>query len=75
MKRRNLETEIEYLGVKLDVHYTVDGHYIPATREEPEEFAELNITKVFTGDVEITNILLECQFEDIYELLNDKLEL
>lgn len=70
-----METEIEYLGVKLEVIYTVDGHYIPATQYEPEEHPEINITKVFAGDVDISGIFLEQQWDDIYELLNDKLEL
>lgn len=73
--KRNLEAVIEYLGVELDVSYAIDGHYIPSTREYPEEHAELNITKVFAGDVDISNILLEPQWDDLYELLNDKLEL
>jgi hypothetical protein len=73
--KRNLEAVIVYLGVELVVNFEIDGHYIPATRECPEEFAEINITKVFAGDVDISGIFLEQQWDDIYELLNDKLEL
>lgn len=75
MKRRKLETVINYLGVELVVNFEIDSHYIPATQYDPEEQAEINITKVFAGDMEISNILLEPQMDDLYELLNDKLEL
>lgn len=75
MKRRKLETVINYLGVELLIHFEIDGQHIPATREYPAEYPEVEITKVFAGDVEISNILLEPQWNDIYELLNGKLEL
>lgn len=64
---------INYLGVELVINYTIDGHYVPATCDYPAEHPEVEIKKVFAGDMEISNILLEPQWNDIYELLNDKL--
>lgn len=70
-----METIIEYLGVELSIKYSIDGKYIPATREYPEEFPEINILDILAGDVSIIDILLETQIEDIYILLQEKLEL
>lgn len=70
---RTLETVINYLGVELVVNFEIDGKFIPHTCDYPAEHPELNITKVFAGDVNITDILLDCQLDDLYELLNDKL--
>ena len=73
--KRNLEIVINYLGVELVVNFEIDGNFIPHTCDYPAEHPELNITKVFAGDMDITAILLEPQMDDLYELLNDKLEL
>lgn len=73
--KRTLETVINYLGVELLIHFEIDGHHIDATYELPSEEPDILILKVFTGDVDISEILLEPQWDDIYKLLNDKLEL
>ena len=72
---RTLETVISYLGVELVVNFEIDGKFIPRTCDYPAEHPEVEIKKVFAGDVDITDILLDCQLDDLYELLNDKLEL
>lgn len=65
-----MEIEIvKYLGVKLVINYKVIGKYYPATREEPEEFPDYEICKVFVEDTDITPMLLDVQMDDIYELL------
>jgi hypothetical protein len=66
-----MEKEIEYLGVKLTVHYTAEGKYYPQTCDYPEEFPEIIITRVFAGDVDISGIFLDCQFDDLYKILED----
>lgn len=68
--KRTLETVINYLGVELLIHFEIDGHYIPATQYEPEEQPDILILKVFAGDVDISEILLDVQWDDLYELLN-----
>lgn len=70
-----METEIEYLGVKLDINYTVNGSYMPETRYDPTEYAEIIISDVLVGGISIIDILLETQLDDIDEILNNKLEL
>lgn len=73
-----MKTEIEvikYFGVELTVNFTVDGKHIFATREQPEEFPEITIDKVFVEDIDIIPILLESQIDDIYNLLIEKVEI
>jgi hypothetical protein len=69
----NYET-IELYGVRLTLHYTVEGMNIPATRDEPEETPEATIHKITAEDSEIdlTNVLQE-HIEEVYQLLNEKL--
>jgi hypothetical protein len=72
-----MKTEIEtikYLGVELVINFTVDGKYYPATREQPAEYPEITIEKVFAEDTDIMSILLETQMDDIYNLLIEKIE-
>lgn len=72
---RTLETVINYLGVELVVYFEIDGKFIPHTCDYPAEYPDVLIIKVFAGDMDITAILLEPQMGDLYEVLNDKLEL
>ena len=72
---RTLETVVNYLDVELTVNFEIDGKFIPHTCDYPAEYPEILILKVFAGDVNITDILLDCQLDDLCELLNDKLEL
>lgn len=72
-----MKTEIEtvnYYGVDLTINFTVDGKYISATREQPEEFPEYEIHKVFVEDIDIMPLLLEEQMDDIYNLLIEEIE-
>lgn len=71
--KRTLETVINYCGAELLIQFEIDGHHIDATYELPSEEPDILILKVFAGDVNITDILLDCQLDDLYELLNDKL--
>lgn len=74
--KRNLEIEtVNYLGVELLIHFEIDGYHIDATYELPCEEPDVLILKVFAGDVDISEILLDAQWDAIYELLNDNLEL
>lgn len=70
-------TEIKYLGVPLIVHYKMDGKYYAATRYEPEELPSIIIEEIYITDSEenIYDMLLESQIDDIYELVNSKLEI
>jgi hypothetical protein len=70
-----MEREVAYRGVKLNVTYTVDGHYIPATREYPEEHPELNVIDILVGDVSITDLLIDSQIDEVYDILIEHLEL
>lgn len=72
---RTLETVINYLGVELVVNFEIDGKFIPHTCDYPAEHPEVEITKVFAGDVDISGMLVSIQWEDIYQLLDNKLEL
>jgi len=72
--KREIET-INYYGVELVINFTIDGKYYPATREQPEEYPEIEIDKIFVEDTDIMPILLETQIEDIYNILIDKIEL
>ena len=69
--------EIKYLGIPLIIHYKVDGKYYPATRYEPEEVPELDINEiyVFDSEIDIYNLFLEKQLDDIYGLVNKRLEI
>ena len=62
---------INYHGVDLVLAYTVDGVFIPATQTNPAEYPEVEIHRVMAGDLNIIPILLECQMDDIYELLDN----
>lgn len=70
-------TEIKYLGIPLIVHYKVIGKYFAATRYEPEELPELDINEIYVADseIDIFDLFLEKQLDDIYELVNSKLEI
>jgi len=46
--------------LSVTVEFEIDGHYYPATRNEPEEFPEINITYVLVNG------------SDIYDCLSDK---
>jgi len=72
--KREIET-INYYGVELVINFTIDGKYYPATREQPEEYPEIEIDKIFVEDTDIMPILLETQIEDIYNILIDEVEL
>jgi len=64
--------EITLYGVKLSVEYNIEGRYIPATRDEPEEQPTVVITKItaYDSDVDLQD-LLEAHVETIYETLNE----
>ena len=62
---------VKYHGVELVLFYTVDGKFTPATRTNPAEYPEVEILRVMAGDWNIMPILLECQMDDIYELLDN----
>ena len=72
---RTLETVIKYCDAELLIHFEIEGKYTAATYEVPADCPEVESTKIFAGDVEISGIFLEAQWEDIYQLLNNKLEL
>ncbi len=66
--------EINYLGASL----TIVGNYEPAEKEErydsnmegyPGCDASFEVISVFAGSVELTEMLLDTQFEDIKELV------
>ena len=73
--KRTLETVINYCDVELLINFTIEGKHTAATYEEPADCPEVEIKKVFAGDVDISEIFLEIQWEDIYQLLINKLEL
>jgi hypothetical protein len=58
---------IEIGEVNLNVEYSFDGEYYPATNEEPEEYPELYIEKVYVEDssINIYWLLSEWQLEVI----------
>ena len=39
-----MQVTVKYYEVEIDVEFTVEGRYYPATQEEPEEYPELCIT-------------------------------
>ena len=66
---------INYLSADLVINFTIEGKHYPATQYQPAEYPQTNITKVFAGDVDISGMLVSIQWEDIYQLLDNKLEL
>lgn len=64
---------LEYYAVKLVVGYIVNGKYIPATRDEPEEHPDYIIQEICVNDVNIKPILSEDQIDEIHNLLIHKL--
>lgn len=65
---------IELYGVKLTLGYTLEGRYIPETRDEPAEYPEPTIHTITAYDSEIDlSDLLEAHIDTIYELLKDRL--
>ena len=62
---------VKYHGVELVLFYTVDGKFIHATQTNPAEYPEVEILRVMAGELNITPIFLDCQMDDIYELLNN----
>ncbi len=71
-----METRDIYLyGVPLTIYFKVDGKYYPATREQPEEYPEIDICAITASDseVDLTNIL--GAYEDqIYEIIMEDYE-
>ena len=66
---------IDYYGVPLIVHYKVDGKYYPATYLQPAEYPEIYIEEIYVENTNIYNLFLEPQLDEIYELVNNKLEI
>lgn len=60
MKTR--ETIVTVDGVDLNIKYVISGKYMPSTRLDPEEYAEIEIYSICVSDSEI----------DIQELLSKK---
>jgi len=67
---------IERFGVKLNVAFTVDGKFYPASRYEPAEYPEVVIHEITAEDSEINlyNLLTEDQIESIVEIVESYLE-
>lgn len=58
---------VDIEGVTLHTYYKMIGKYYPATNEEPEEYPELDIEKVYVEDSSINMywLLSEWQLEVI----------
>lgn len=65
--------EIRLYEIPLTIHFTVSGQYYAATREQPEEHAEVLIEKITASDSEINliEIFTERQLELIYQMLDN----
>jgi hypothetical protein len=64
---------IKYRGEEVDVEYNLYGTYIPATRENPEEYPDAIIDAVYYNSVNILPILSYEDQEEISETLIDYL--
>lgn len=66
-----MTTEINYYGVQLSVEYTVDGKYISATHEYPEEHSDITIESISAVDsfMDLQNILSWEQIDEIVNLI------
>ena len=65
---------INYKGTEIEVEYEVSGDYYPATRYQPAEYPEVEITAIYYKDVDVLD-LLEFDLECIYELINENYEI
>ena len=65
---------IDYHGTEITVEYEVSGKYYPATREQPEEFPEIEIIAIWYNGIDVLE-LLEFDIDYINELLNEQVEL
>jgi hypothetical protein len=67
-----LKTNINYHGVELTVEYVYDGKYYPATREQPEEYPEMEILKITVDDgkTDIKDMLHWKAMEEIESLID-----
>jgi hypothetical protein len=67
-----LKTNINYHGVELTVEYVYDVKYYPATREQPEEYPEMEILKITVdyGKTDIKDMLHWKAMEEIQSLID-----
>lgn len=67
------EISINYQGINLEVIVDYTGKYFPATVDEPEELPEVEVLKVYAGEMDILGIFYEEQILDIAELCEEQL--
>ena len=75
----HIEIEIELLGndIKVEIEYTVSGHYIAATHVEPAEYPELEIesvSRIIKGEtIDLNEMLTDDEHDAIEEIVQDYL--
>lgn len=63
---------IEYRGNFLEVEYETDNHFLEETLDNPAEYPQIEIIRIFYNETEVME-LLEHDIEYIHELLINKL--
>ena len=67
------EMTLKYREAEIEVGYTTYGKYIPATRDNPEEYPDHFVETVYYKDVDIFPILSYEDKNEINELLISEL--
>jgi hypothetical protein len=75
MKKTSDYQTIEMFGIKLTVHYILNGIYIPATHYQPEEHPDLIIDEILVDNMgpNLYNLFTEDQIEDIANIVKSYL--
>jgi hypothetical protein len=70
-KRLSRET-VSYMGVDIDVHFDVEGYYMPATETDPAEYPLCVVRKLEINGTDVTRLLHDTRAEDeIAELIEE----
>lgn len=70
--RRMSRETVSYKGVDIDVHYDVEGTYMPATETDPAEYPLCVVRKMEINGVDVTRLLADTRTEEeLAELIEE----
>lgn len=70
--RRMSRETVSYKGVDIDVHYDVEGTYMPATETDPAEYPLCVVRKMEINGADVTRLLADTRTEEeLAELIEE----
>ena len=70
--RRMSRETVSYMGVDVDVHYDVEGTYMPPTATEAAEYPLCVVKKIEINGTDVTRLLSDTRAEEeIAELIEE----